>query len=325
MWHQRVMKLKVREIKGKPSTPWMVAVPKIVTGTKRVRKFFRTRDDALDYISRVYSLGYVKADWRENPSEVGKATLAQCVSQFLLPALRTFDTNRQPHLGAGASNPEQPHQPLRQRSDRLPHTSGDRDVAAWHQQGSGKTRANYYRIAKRFFKWAHEKEEFILLNPMIKVDEPRVPHEEPEVLTAEQMHSASTPQWTWIVLSSPISVWEALPVSALRILRMNWEDINWVDGHIGVLKPKQVTRWRPRNVTMLPAFRRHLEAFALKEGPIFPKGAPQLFELRNQLAKALGLLDWPDNCLRHSFATYHVPIHNDYPKLLIQMGTRTQT
>jgi hypothetical protein len=78
------LKLKVREIKGKPSTPWMVAVPKILTQTKRVRKFFRSRGDALDYISRVYSVGYVKADLRENPIEAGKATLAQCVSQFLM-------------------------------------------------------------------------------------------------------------------------------------------------------------------------------------------------------------------------------------------------
>ena len=53
-------------------------------------------------------------------------------------------------------------------------------------------------------------------------------------------------------------------VRTAEIVRMNWEDINWVDGHIGVLKPKQVTRWRPRNVTMLPVFRRHLEPFALK-------------------------------------------------------------
>jgi hypothetical protein len=31
-----------------------------------------------------FSVGYVKADLRENPIEAGKATLAQCVSQFLM-------------------------------------------------------------------------------------------------------------------------------------------------------------------------------------------------------------------------------------------------
>ena len=70
---------------------------------------------------------------------------------------------------------------------------------------------------------------------------------------------------------------------------MNWEDINWVDGHIGVLKPKQVTRWRPRNVTMLPVFRRHLEPFALKEGPIFPRGDRSSSNSATSSVKALGL------------------------------------
>ena len=72
----------------------MVAVPKILTQTKRVRKFFATRGDALDYISRVYSLGYMKADLRENPIDAGKATLAQCVSQFLLIRYEPADVTR---------------------------------------------------------------------------------------------------------------------------------------------------------------------------------------------------------------------------------------
>jgi integrase/recombinase XerD len=105
-----------------------------------------------------------------------------------------------------------------------------------------------------------------------------------------------------------------------EILRMNWEDINWTDGHICILKPKKVTRWRPRHVEILPALRRHLEPFALKNGRIFPGGEPQLWALRNELVKLLGLQAWPSNCLRHSFATYHVPIQNDYSKLSIQMG-----
>jgi hypothetical protein len=77
------MKLTVKEIPGKPSTPWMVTVPKMLTQTKRVRKFFQSRGDALDYISRVYSAGYAKADIRQTPVEAGKATLAQCTQQFL--------------------------------------------------------------------------------------------------------------------------------------------------------------------------------------------------------------------------------------------------
>jgi integrase len=314
------MKLKVREIKGKPSTPWMVAVPKIVTGTKRVRKFFRTRGDALDYISRVYSLGYVKADWRENPSEAGKATLAQCVSQFLTVryepgAVINNRTLVQEKQILGSLVARYGNAPI----DTLTH----REIETW-LRGINKapmTRCNYYRIAKRFFKWCHEKEEFVARNPMIKVDEPKVDRQEPEVLTPQQMKTCLEAAMDKnVALLAYLTLGGFAGIRTEEILRMNWEHINWTDGHICVLKPKRVTRWRPRNVEILPALRHYLEPFALKSGPIFPGGEPQLCALRNELVKLLGLTAWPSNCLRHSFATYHVPIHNDYPKLSIQMG-----
>jgi integrase len=74
-----------------------------------------------------------------------------------------------------------------------------------------------------------------------------------------------------------------------EILRMDWQDINFADGHISVQKATKVTRWRPRNVEMVPAFRRHLEPWALKSGPIFPEGVSQLYALWNHLVRALGL------------------------------------
>ena len=93
-----------------------------------------------------------------------------------------------------------------------------REIETWLRgiNKAPQTRANYYRIAKRFFKWAHEKEEFIHRNPMIKVDEPRVPHEEPEVLTAEQMQICLKPAMDLDRAFSPFSAWEDLPASALR-------------------------------------------------------------------------------------------------------------
>lgn len=106
---------------------------------------------------------------------------------------------------------------------------------------------------------------------------------------------------------------------------MNWEDINWADGHISVLRANKVSRRRPRNVKMVLALRRHLDLWKRESGPIFEGESESqreqlLVALRASLTKALGLTEWPDNCLRHSFASYHVPIHNDYPELSIQMG-----
>ena len=326
------MKLQYKEIKNKPSTPFMVAVPQVLTGTKRVRKFFKTRGEALDYISRVYADGYVKADLREDPIEAGKLTLSQCVTHFLTVRYEPGTTGNRSLI--------QERQILNNLADRHGHTPigtiTHRELESWLRgiKKAPVTRSNYYGIARRFFKWAHEKEEFIARNPMLKVDAPKVSYEPPEVLVPEQMEIClQAAMDREVALLAYLCLGGFAGIRTCEILRMSWEDINWVDGHIGVLKPKKVTRWRPRNVAMFPVVRRHLEPFALKEGPIFVRGEGwpdkiwrgehQLCNLRDPLEKMLGMDTWPDNCLRHSFATYHVPIHNDYPALSILMGHAT--
>ena len=314
----------------------MVAVPKSITTTKRVRKFFAARGEALNYISRLMnpSVGYVKADWREDHSGEGnhRPALSQCVSLFLgvrydpgTTGNRSFVQEKQ-ILGNLVS--QYGSVPI----DQLTH----HQIEMWlrRTKKAPVTRSNYYRIARRFFNWCHEKEEFILRNPMLKVDPPKVHWTEPEVLTVEQMQvclDAAVDRD--VALLAYLCLGGFAGIRTIEILRMSWEDINWADGHIGVLKPKKVSRWRPRNVEMFPVFRRHLEPFASKQGPIFLRGAGwpdkiwrgerQLCNLRDPLEKMLGLNTWPDNCLRHSFASYHVPIHNDYPALSILMGHAT--
>ena len=59
-----MIKLKVRHTPTQPATPWMVAVPQTITGTRRVRKYFRTEHEAIDYLNRVESFGFEKADIR---------------------------------------------------------------------------------------------------------------------------------------------------------------------------------------------------------------------------------------------------------------------
>jgi integrase len=38
------------------------------------------------------------------------------------------------------------------------------------------------------------------------------------------------------------------------------------------------------------------------------------------LRKAAGLEQWPENCLRHSFASYHLAVHGDAVKTAAQLG-----
>ncbi len=67
------------------------------------------------------------------------------------------------------------------RSTTLTH----REIETWLRgiNKAPKTRCNYYRIAKRFFKWAHEKEEFVAPQSDDQGRRTESARQEPEVLT----------------------------------------------------------------------------------------------------------------------------------------------
>ena len=47
---------------SKPRTPFMVAVPANVTGSKRVRRYFKDRETALAYVISVKQQGFLGAE-----------------------------------------------------------------------------------------------------------------------------------------------------------------------------------------------------------------------------------------------------------------------
>jgi hypothetical protein len=59
-----MIKLKVRYTPEHGSTPWMVPVPKSITGTRRVRKFFATEAEATTYLNRLKQVDFEEADIR---------------------------------------------------------------------------------------------------------------------------------------------------------------------------------------------------------------------------------------------------------------------
>ena len=105
-----------------------------------------------------------------------------------------------------------------------------------------------------------------------------------------------------------------------EVLRHQWSDIDWAAGEVYVRQPKRIGGWRPRHVEILPALRRHLERLALKEGKVLPGGQRTLYLLRRALMDKLGWETWPNNCLHHSFKTYHAAHFRDLPRTKLQMG-----
>jgi integrase len=101
-----------------------------------------------------------------------------------------------------------------------------------------------------------------------------------------------------------------------ELKRLDWKDIRWDSGLIEVpaLKSKTATRRfveiRPNLAQWLLPYRRHT-------GPIYPSG---LIKTLQADRKRAGVVPWPVNACRHSFASYHLAHFRDLKGLMLELG-----
>jgi integrase len=98
--------------------------------------------------------------------------------------------------------------------------------------------------------------------------------------------------------------------------RLEWRDIDWEHRLVEVNAAKSKTASR-RHVEICDELLTWLEPFRGSTGRIAPVGLQ-----RRLLAdrKRAGLPYWPSNGLRHSFASYHLAMHDDAPKPSLELG-----
>lgn len=317
--------MKVRQVRCKPYTPFEVAVPASITGTRRVRKYFATRSEADAYLVRVRTRGFTNAEQR---ADAGKVTLAECA-----------DTWQARHESKARGTFFQIRRVLQSLRDKHGQDAIEllthRELEVWFAGigGSIINRRNYYKIASRFFDFCKDWLEVIPRNPFIKISLPEMVHKEPEILSPETMRKCLIAAGSGapdvfapksredLQLLAHFCLGGFAGLRTSEILNLHWEDILWQKGEIYVRQPKRVKGWRPRYVEILPPLRRHLETAALKSGRIgVGAGMWKLHAARKSMLTAIAMDHWPANCLRHSFKTYHAAHFQDLGKLRLQMG-----
>ncbi len=73
-------------------------------------------------------------------------------------------------------------------------------------------------------------------------------------------------------------------------------------------------------MTILPNLKAWLKPLAHAEGRITP---PNLRDKLDAIRKRAGIENWPQNGLRHSYASYHLAKFQDAAALALQMGHTT--
>jgi integrase len=97
---------------------------------------------------------------------------------------------------------------------------------------------------------------------------------------------------------------------------LDWSEVDLARGHIEVKASKAKTAKR-RIVPIQPNLAAWLQPYGMMKGRVVPPGA------RRKLArvrKAAGLLKWPTNGLRHSFASYRLAAIHDAPRVAAELG-----
>ena len=311
---------------SKPSTPFMVAVPASVTGTKRVKRYFGDREKALAYVIQLKQQGFMGVEGQGSQAS-GGVTLGEAAALWLArheQKRMTFFQLRQvlnPLIARHGKDP----------INAVDHKKLDTWLRSLSATLSPTTIHNYWRVTRRFFNFCRDYLEVITRNPMAKLQERRLEHQEPAILTPKQMRAClevakkngipgENTDTDTIRLVAYLALGGFAGLRTEEILHQQWEDIDWVGGEIYVRQPKRVGGWRPRHVDILPALRRHLEPVALKDGKILPGGQRTLYLLRRAMMDKLNWESWPNNCLRHSFQSYHYAAFGSNEKTAKQLG-----
>jgi integrase len=186
------------------------------------------------------------------------------------------------------------------------------------RSANGNTQAMYYRYARMFFRYLAAN-RLIPHDPMPAVPTPKTKPRR-DILTPAQMKAL-------LALDLPDHVRALLLLGGFaglrteEVERMDWDHVNTKSGQIhvppGVMKDSG--GFDQRIVDFTEPLRRRRAWLAKQKGKIIPVASETLHTHRRR-ACAPVLAKWPDNCLRHSFATYHLGRAKNAGLTAYQMG-----
>ena len=105
-----------------------------------------------------------------------------------------------------------------------------------------------------------------------------------------------------------------------EILRLHWKDLNFERSFITVSPEKAKTATR-RLVPIQPNLMRWLAPYRNRTGAVFKT----VLDARRAIAFAKSChVEWPNNALRHSYATYRLAVTADAARVALEMGNSPQ-
>jgi integrase len=175
------------------------------------------------------------------------------------------------------------------------------------------SRNNYRRVLIVMFNYAIQR-GYGTSNPAETTAKAKVIGEAPGILTVVQtarlLEAASSELLPYLSIGAFAGLRRA------ELERLDWSDVHFDSELIEVTAAKAKTA-RRRFVKMQPNLQAWLLPPRKRSGKIAPSNLRKTFESARIDA---GIKTWPDNALRHSFASYHLAYFKDAAALALEMG-----
>ena len=187
--------------------------------------------------------------------------------------------------------------------------------------GSPKTRTNFRANIGVLFSLARQR-RIVTENPIEFTAKPKLPDNPPEVFTVNELRALlEAAQHTTPDVLPMLAIGAFAGLRDAEIKRLDWSEVDLARGHIEV-KAAKAKSARRRIVTMQPTLAAWLRPYSGKTGPVVPDRYRGKVD---RVRKSAGLTRWPNNGLRHSFASYRLAANHDAPRVASELGHTSPT
>jgi integrase len=216
---------------------------------------------------------------------------------------------------------------LRHRLGRFNDSFGSRPVRGlctveiedWlHGLGLGPRSINNFRSRLVSLFAYGVKRHYLETNPAAAIDPLKERSDPPEIFQPEELQAVLSHAERELVPALAIGAFAG--VRSAELLRLCWEDVDLGGGyvHIAAAKAKSARR---RLIPISDNLREWLGPYAGRTGAVMPLRCSQYYHHGCvAAASTAGLARWPKNGLRHSYASYHLALHQNAPELSLHMG-----
>jgi integrase len=181
---------------------------------------------------------------------------------------------------------------------------------------SPQSRTNYRTVIGLLFSHA-ESRGITERNPISRTAKPKLIDSAPEIFGVDELRALfeAANQVAPDVLPM-LAIGAFAGLREAEIQRLDWSEVDLARGHIEV-KAAKAKSARRRIVPIQPNLAAWLQSYSGMTGRVVPPGARRTLARVRDAAK---LPRWPNNGLRHSFASYRLAAIHDAPRVSAELG-----